>query len=171
MMNRRRLLAIAVVGAGLSVVGLGAIPVAIAQPPIPLASAPTSVGAEVMVLHATQTAGAGSIDPQIGNLPQLKKPPFSAYNTYKLLDRKSLVLEKLKPTDYTMVNKRVLQVTLQDITTDGRYKVAAAINQPSGTGDAFLKLLEVTASPNETFFVAGQTYEGGILVIGITIKP
>lgn len=169
MINRRRFIAVAVVGAGLSV--LGAVPLAVAQPPIAAASQPTSVGAEVMVLHATQTAGAGSIDPQIGNLPQLKKPPFSAYNTYKLLDRKALVLEKSKPISYTMVNKRVLQVTLEEITADNRYKVAAAINQPGGTGDAFLKLLEVTAAPNETFFVAGQTYEGGILVIGITIKP
>ncbi len=168
MMNRRRLVAIALASAGLSL--LGAAPQADAQPPLPVASAPTSVGAEVMVLHATQTTGPGSIDPQIGNLPQLKKPPFSAYNTYKLLDRKALVLEKNKPTNYEMVNKRVLAVTLEDITADNRYKVAAAINQPGG-GDAFLKLLEVTAAPNETFFVAGQTYEGGILVIGITIKP
>ena len=166
MMNRRRLLALALVGAGVSV--LAAAP-ASAQPPIHAAATPTTVNAEVMVLHATQSAGAGSIDPQIGNLPQLKKPPFSAYNTYKLLDKKSLVLEKSKPSSYTMVNKRVLQVTLEDITADSRYKIGAAINQPGG--DAFLKLLEVTATPNDTFFVAGQTYEGGILVIGITIKP
>jgi hypothetical protein len=169
MMNRRRFFAVAVMGAGLSV--LAASPVAVAQPPLPTGAQPSSVGAEVMVLHATQTPGPGSIDPSIGNLPQLKKPPFSAYNTYKLIDRKALVLEKNKPTNYTMVNSRILQVTLEEITADNRYKVATAINQPSGNGDAFLKLLEVTAAPNETFFVAGQAYQSGILVIGITIKP
>jgi hypothetical protein len=124
---------------------------------------------EIMVLHATQSAGAGSIDPQIGDLPQLKRPPFSSYNTYKLLDRKPLGLEKGKPITYVMPNKRVLQVTLQDVTSDGRFKIAAAINDPNG--GAFLKLLEVTAAANETFFVAGQSYNGGILVIGFTVRP
>ena len=68
-----------------------------------------------------------------------------------------------------MPNKRVLQVTLQDVTADGRFKIAAAINDPNG--GAFLKLLEVTAAANETFFVAGQSYDGGILVLGFTVKP
>ena len=121
-----------------------------------------------MVLHATQVAGAGSIDPQIGSLPQLKKPPFSSYNTYKLLDRKALTLVRNAPVSHTLINKRELQVTLQEMTADKRYKVAAAINQPGGA--SFLKLLEVTAAANDTFFVAGQSYEGGILVIGITLK-
>ena len=38
-------------------------------------------------------------------------------------------------------------------------------------GQAFLKLLEVKAAANEPFFVAGQSYGGGILVIGITVRP
>jgi len=147
---------------------------AVAQP------APTKaqpVSAEVMVLHATQEPGSGSIDPQIGTLPQLKKPPFSAYNTYKLIGKTSLALEKGKGQPYTLVTGRVLQVTLQDVIADAadakppvtRYKVAAVINQPNGKD--FLKLLEVTTGLNETFFVAGQSYDRGILVIGITIKP
>jgi hypothetical protein len=153
---------------------LAGLPAAGAQPPPDASTAVATVNAEVMVLLATQTAGPGSIDPQIGNLPQLKKPPFSAYNTYKLLDRKGLVLQKTKPADYTMINNRVLEVTLEDVfppvaPDPARYKLAAAINQPGG--GTFLKLLEWTAKPNETFFVAGQSYSGGILVIGITVKP
>jgi hypothetical protein len=126
-----------------------------------------TVTAEVMVLHATQQPGPGSIDPSIGNMPQLKRPPFSAYNTYKLLAKQSLGLSKGTPATYTLVNGRVLQVTLQDVTPDHRYKIAAAINQPGGS--AYLKLLEVTAAPNETFFVAGQQYQGGVLIIGFTL--
>jgi len=171
--HRRAILALALTSAaGLSL--LGAVPASGAQPP-PAAGAPVAtVNAEVMVLLATQTAGPGSIDPQIGNLPQLKKPPFSSYNTYKLLDRKGLVLQKTKPADYTMINNRVLEVTLLDVLPPvapdpARYKLSAAINQPGG--GTFLKLLEWTAKPSETFFVAGQSYSGGILVIGITVKP
>ncbi len=128
---------------------------------------PPTVTAEVMVLHASVQPGPGSIDPSIGNMPQLKRPPFSAYNTYKLLAKQSLALTKGTPATYTLVNGRVLQVSLLDVTPDHRFKVAAAINQPGG--GAYLKLLEVTAAPNETFFVAGQQYQGGVLIIGFTL--
>ena len=36
---------------------------------------------------------------------------------------------------------------------------------------AFLKLLEVTAGPNDPFFVAGQTYEGGTLFLELAMHP
>jgi hypothetical protein len=147
--------------AGTAVFVSGGIPDAQAQPKL--------VGAEIMVLHATQVDGKGSIDPAVGNMPQLKKPPFSAYNTYKLLDKKSLPLEKGKSAEYPIVNGRVLQVTLVEVTPEKRYRISAAISQPGGP--AFLKLLEVTAAPNEPFFVAGQSYQDGILVLGITLKP
>ncbi|CAN5372527.1 hypothetical protein BH09MYX1_BH09MYX1_56130 [soil metagenome] len=161
---RRRFAALAVFGTLGLTLGL------MSSPTDALAQAPAvKANADIMVLHATQSAGAGSIDPQIGNVPQLKKPPFSSYNTYKLLDRKGLALQKGTAVTYVMPNKRVLQVTLQDVTADGRFKIAAAINDPSG--GPFLKLLEVTAAANETFFVAGQSYDGGILVIGFTVKP
>jgi len=125
--------------------------------------------AEIMVLHATQQPGAGSIDPSIGNMPQLKHPPFSAYNTYRLIDKKAYSIPAGTSVKHSLVNGRVLQVTLNDIAGDGRYRVAAHIDQPDGK--TFLKLLEVTAAPNEPFFVAGQSHEKGILVIGITMRP
>ena len=128
-----------------------------------------SASAEILVMHATQISGAGSIDPKIGTMPQLQKPPFSAYNTYKLVDKKTLPLAKGTPATYPMVNGRTLQVTLLDVTSDNRFHVTTAINQPGG--EAYLKLLEVTASPNEPFFVGGQTYQGGSLVLALTMKP
>jgi hypothetical protein len=125
---------------------------------------------EIMQLHATNSDGGGSIDPRIGNLPQLKRPPLSAYNTYKLLDRKLLPIEKDKPVADKLVNGRTLQVTLLDITADKRFHVRAEIDRPDG-GEAFLKLLEVTASANEPLFVGGQAYQGGTLVLGLTVRP
>ena len=132
------------------------------------APAPATVNAEVMVMHATQVAGPGSIDEKIGNLPQLRKPPFSSYNTYKLLDRKTLAVQKGQPASYQLPNARTLQVSLNDV-KEKRYHVSASISQPDGK--AFLKLLEVAAAPNEPFFVAGQTFQGGSLVIAITLRP
>jgi hypothetical protein len=122
---------------------------------------------EVLVLHATTQPGQGSIDPRIGNMPQLRRPPFSAFNTYKMLARQSLTLAKGVPTRYTLVNGRVLQITLTNVLPGPRYEIAAAINQPGG--GAYINLLKVTTPPNDTFFVAGQQYHGGVIVIGFTL--
>jgi|ERR1700722_19505326 hypothetical protein len=140
-------------------------------PPPSRAQAPASllVNAEIMVLHATMAPGPGSIDPAIGRMPQLQKPPFSVFNTYRLLDKKIIPLEVGKTGPYTLPNGRVLQVTFANPTLDKRFHIQVAINQPGG--HAYLKLLEVTAGANETFFVAGQPYKGGVLVLGITLRP
>ena len=126
------------------------------------------VNAEVMVLVGTDLPGGGSIDPAIGHLPQLKKPPLSAYNTYRLVDKRTLPLELGKSETYTLVNGRVLQVTFVETTPDHGFHVKAAINQPGG--HAYLKLLDLTAKPNEPFFVGGQSFGGGSLVLAITLR-
>jgi len=142
---------------------LGGIALALA----PHASAgPPQATLEVLVLHAT-TEPSGSIDPRIGNMPQLRRPPFSAFNTYKLLARQSMTLVKGVPTQYTLINGRVLQITLTNVLPGPRYEIAAAINQPGG--GAYINLLRVTSPPNDTFFVAGQQYRGGVIVIGFTL--
>jgi hypothetical protein len=140
-----------------------------APPAAPKAPAALIVNAEVMVLHATMVPGAGSIDPAIGKMPQLQKPPFSVFNTYRLLDKKVIPLELGKTGPYTLPNGRVLQVTFANPTQDKRFHIQVAINQPGG--NAYLKLLELTAGANETFFVAGQPYKDGVLVLGITLRP
>ena len=126
------------------------------------------VNAEVMVLLATQVPGGGSIDPAIGNLPQLRKPPLSAYNSYHLLDKRTIPLEVGRGGTYTLVNGRVLQVTFVEPTADHGFHLKAAITQPGKS--AYLKLLELTAKANEPFFVAGQTFTGGNLILAITLR-
>jgi hypothetical protein len=131
------------------------------------------VAAEVVVLHATND-GSG-IDPNIGKMPELGKPPFSSYNSYKLLDRVKLSLAKGKSSTQKLPNDRVLMVSLKDIVPGKKkdepkkYVVSASIQKPGG--NVFLPLLEVNAKAGEIFFVAGQTHKGGVLVIGIKVAP
>jgi hypothetical protein len=143
------------------------------QPPPPPSHPPSPasllINAEIMVLHAANQPGPGSIDPAIGNFPQLRSPPLSAYNTYQLMNRKILQLPAGNSGTYTLPNGRVLQVTFVGPTSDHGFKVKAAINQPGG--NAYLKLLELTAKPNDPFFIAGQTFQGGNLVLVITLRP
>ena len=170
--SRRRAVALALQ------LGVAAGVLALCSAPRTLQAEPGKPRVEIMVLHATQDPKGGHIDPQVAKMPQLTQPPFSAYNSYALIDQKVLPLDQTKASEpwkgkpsapYTLVNGRVLQVTMIDALPDRRFQVGAEINQPGG--QSFLKLLEVKAAANEPFFVAGQSYKGGILVIGITIKP
>ena len=120
------------------------------------------------------TAGAGSIDPRIGPLPQLKKPPLSSYNTYVLHDKKAQPVPTGTAVTYPLANGRTLQVTVVETTADKRFRVLTQITDASAHD--YLKKLEVLAAPNEPFFVAGQNLDTkdpskGALILGITIRP
>ena len=128
---------------------------------------------EIAVIHAMKSDAGGSIDPQLRDLPQLgRDAPFDRYNVYKLLQRKRLPLDVAKPAASELPNGRVLQVTLVEPAAPAaapRFHVRAEIEDPGKK--AFLKLLEVTASPNEPFFVGGQSYEGGTLFLELVVRP
>lgn len=145
-----------------------------APPPAPSPSASSagalrSAVAEVIVIHATKGDASAFVDPRIGKLPHLGKKPFSDYTSFKLVEKKLLILEKGRPESYAMVTGRTLRVGLQSVTAEKRYVVEASIDQPGKP--EYLKLLEVTAAPNEAFFVGGQTYRGGTLILSITVRP
>ena len=120
---------------------------------------------DLMVLHATNSGGG--IDARVGDMPQLRKPPFSAYDTYRLLAKKSLPLAKNAPQTYRLPNGRVLKTELKEQPEAEAFKIIASINQPGGK--AFLPLLQVRANLGQSFIVAGQTYKNGILVLVLKI--
>jgi hypothetical protein len=129
------------------------------QPALP---APAPVQAEVTLIHATSDADGG-VDPRIGKLPNLGN-----YKSYRLLSRTNVAIKKAVPTTTTLPNGRVLQISLKDV-KDNRFIIDTSINQPGGT--AFLPLLEVRAAVDVPVFIAGQTYQGGMLIIAIKILP
>lgn len=131
------------------------------------ASAPSALNADVLVMHATN--GGGGIDPKVKHLSeQLTKPPFSAYNTYKLLVDKRLPTPLGGGGELALPDGRTLRVTFKGLAEsrgEPRYKVVATISDPKGKD--FLPLLEVAAKLGEPFFVAGQSFDKGILVLAI----
>jgi hypothetical protein len=153
---------------GLSV--LATAPSALAEDKAPAKKAPappeaTAYAAEVSVLHATN--GPKGIDPRIGDVPDLKGPPFSSYKSYELLRKVKLPLQKDDPKTTDLPNGRVLQTKLVEALPDGAVRLSASVNQPGGK--TFLPLLEVKAKPGQAFIVAGQSYKGGILVLVIRV--
>jgi hypothetical protein len=127
-----------------------------------------SASCDLVVIHATKTDGGRAIDERLGRLPYEKKP-FSDYNAFALLDRQTLALERGKAASYAMVTGRTLRLTWSDMTKDGRYSILAAIDQ-AGNGE-YLKLLEVAAASGEPFFVGGQSYRGGTIIVAISVRP
>lgn len=172
-MKTRRIWPLAAPVAALCVTLGAPAPAEAQQPPPAGARAETSVPAEIIILHATND-GTG-IDPKIGKMPELGKPPFSSYNSYKLLERSKSQLVQGKASETKLPNGRTISATLKAVTPpkkEGdakRYVVSASIQKADGK--SFLPLLEVNARAGESFFVAGQSHKGGILVIGIKVAP
>jgi hypothetical protein len=124
-----------------------------------------SFSAEVLVLHATNSKKG--IDARIGAMPELGKPPFSSYDSYELLERSKLPLDKQSPKTLKLPNGRVLETRLLEILSQDLVRLSASINQPGGK--EFLPLLEVKAKVGQAFIVAGQRYKQGILVLVIRV--
>jgi hypothetical protein len=138
-------------------------------------TAPAEVKAEIIVLHATND-GKG-IDPSIGKMPELGKPPFSSFDSYKLLEKFELKLKKSDVQSHGLPDGGKLALTYKDFVKSkkkdegSKFVLATSIDKPDGT--SFLDL-NVTALEGSYFFVAGQKFgkdkEKGILVIGIKVK-
>jgi hypothetical protein len=135
---------------------------------VPAHASGSHTKAELVVLLGTQADGGGSIDPRIGDLPQLKTRPLSSYNTYRLLDRTTLDLEQGTPTNYSAPNGSTLALKLKNVSTDHRYTVREEI---SGGILRHPVHVEVTQSPNDSVFVGGLPYQGGAIFFGIKILP
>ena len=123
------------------------------------------LAAEVLILHATNEKKG--IDPRIGTLPELGKPPFSNYDSYQVLDRARLPLTKDDAQNLKLPNGRTLQVRLLDEPGPDSVRLSASINRPNGK--EFLPLLEVKAHVGQAFIVAGQSHKKGILVLVIRV--
>lgn len=123
----------------------------------------TAVPAEVLVVLAS--GEEGSVDESLSDIRALKHPPFNEYKTLKLLSRSKVQLPLDQAVEVPLPNGRMLVLRLVKKLPDGRAKVQVSISRPHRK--EYLPLLEVIASTGEPFFVAGQRYDGGTLVLGI----
>jgi hypothetical protein len=143
-------------------------------PPAKKEAAAAPFFVEVMVLYASNSKKG--IDSRIPNMPELKKPPFSAYDSYELLTEPAplsasgktrVPLNKEDPKTLRLPNGRVLQVKLLEILPKAKdresVRFSANINEPKGKD--FLPLLEVKAGLEQPFIVAGQSYKTGMLAL------
>jgi hypothetical protein len=129
--------------------------------PVPAALAESGVKGEVLVILAKEEAG--DVDARLKQMPALQKPPFSNYKSMKMLSQNAVELSAERAATVKLPNGRTMQLTLLERMPDGRHKVQVSIDRPE-------KPLQFTVmASGEPFFVAGQSYEGGTLVIGVRV--
>lgn len=126
------------------------------------------VPAEVLIVLAT-AEGPRAVDPRLANVPALRQPPFDTYRSLTLLSSPQIELRIGRPTEVPLPNGRRVRIVLREIASDGRYRFQVSINRP-GQQD-YLPELSVVAAPGDPFFVAGQSYREGTLVIGFRLGP
>ena len=140
---------------------------------LPPPVAATSIKSEVMLIVGSND-GSG-IDPRLAKMPVLIRPPFSAYNSYRLLSRTSKPLTRGQASLQPLPTGRELRLTFKEALSPQkpggapRYLLSASIETPNGK--SFLPLVEVNAKAGEWFWLAGQQYQGGTLFVGIRAVP
>ena len=133
---------------------------AVAVPLAHAADAPVQV--EVLVILAKEEAG--QIDAKLKQVRALQKPPLNGFKSMKVLSTSVIDISEDKDASVDLPSGGKLHVKLLQRVADGRHKVQVTITRP-GKQDT---VLTVVAS-GEPFFVAGQHFEGGTLVIGVRV--
>jgi hypothetical protein len=128
-------------------------------------AAPSGEVLEILVLHATNSKRG--IDARLKDLPELAKAPFSAYDSYAILQRTRLPLALKETRAHRLPNGRSLGAELLEVQQGDVCRLSASITEPGGS--AFLPLLEVRAKVGQRFIVAGQKFKSGILVLVLTL--
>lgn len=123
------------------------------------------VSGEVLIVLASNAAGP--VDPRLATVTALRRPPFDSYRSMALLSSPRVSLRVGHAEEVELPNGRRIRILLQEITREGRFRVRVSINRP-GVSD-YLPEMGVVASPGDPFFIAGQSYQSGTLVIGIRL--
>ncbi len=129
------------------------------------AGAQAAVPAQVLIVLASNEAGVR--DPRLADVAALRRPPFDSYRSMLLLSSPNIELRVGEAREVPLPNERRIRIVLREITPEGRYRLQVSINRP-GQRD-YLPELNVVASPGDPFFVAGQSYRAGTLVIGFRL--
>jgi hypothetical protein len=120
---------------------------------------------EVLVVLASEQPGV--VDANLAQEPALRQPPFNSYRSMRLLQRLPLTLSASRSTIVPLPNGRNLQIVLVRMMPNGRLQVRVSINRPDKND--YLQGVTVETSAGVPFFIAGQAYQGGTLVIGVRV--
>jgi hypothetical protein len=131
----------------------------------PAAATGGATAGEVLIVLASNLPGP--VDPRLARVTALHRPPFDSYQSMALLSSPRISLRVGQPQEVPLPNGRRIRILLEEITREGRFRLRVSINRP-GDND-YLPEMGVVASPGDPFFIAGQSFQAGTLVIGIRL--
>lgn len=115
---------------------------------------------ELTMLHGTKAA-AESIPP---TWPELKDPPFNAYNKYEVLSTKTLALKKGTQTKESLPDGSSLEATLIDIAPKVKLELVLKDNKGAQVSKG-----TYSSPKGKKFLPVSTPYKGGSLVIGVKV--
>ncbi len=128
-----------------------------------------TINAEVLLIKASEKSG--TIDASLKNIAALSKAPFTSFKSMQLVAQPNVALSLHKDSDLELPNGRTLRLNVKEKQKDGRYHVALSITKPNAKEKQkdYLPLLQVIAAAGDYFFVVGQAYQDGTMIIGVRI--
>jgi hypothetical protein len=136
------------------------------------ATAPSHPAASVTVIRATRAGESPSVDPALGDLRALmQRPRFSSFDTYRLVDRRELLLSPERAAIAPLPGGRTLRVTLgEPLRTSGadrRVHLVASIDSPGAP--PFVRSLDVMAPAETPFVIAGLPLDDAAIAVEVRV--
>lgn len=134
----------------------------------PPAAAHGKASCNVDIIHA-RTDGDGTMDGQLAGLAEdLKKPPFTSWKTFKLLDKSTASLAEggSAPFNTPTGGRGTLTYTAHG-SRDGKHVIKLALEVP---GNKSSTRSNVTLDEGGHVLVAGIKHQGGILIYAVSCK-
>lgn len=160
----RRALGILLVFAGVHSAAAGKL-----RAPMRVAEAPAM--AKCVVTEILATNDKKGVDPKLDKLKgKLAKPPFSAWDTFKLLGEPTVSAEKDKPVTATLATGGKLTLLLKDklVSQGGKSRLRVSIDVDDKAGKRTLSTVMVFGAGDVHFPVAGTPYDKGVYIAGLS---
>lgn len=134
-------------------------------------AAGTPVAASCLVTEIHATTEKKGIDPKLARLKaKLSKPPFSAWDTFKLLAEPTVVAEKDKPAQTKLATGGAITLLLKDklVSQGGKARLRVGIDVDDKAGKRSLSTVMVFGAGDVHFPIAGAPHEKGVYIVGLS---
>ena len=125
--------------------------------------------AQCSVLEVQATHEKKGTDPKLDRFKsKLAKPPFSAYDTFKLLKEQSVTVERQKPASVPLTNGKLTLLFKEKMAASGgKFRLRFEVDLDSKEGRRVASSV-VTFDSGDGFTIGGEEKEGAAYVVALS---
>lgn len=129
-----------------------------------------SVACTIRAIHGTQSPGG--VDKRLDSLKtRLSKPPFSAFKSFKLLSASAMQIGQGVTQKKKLPSGKILGLTFKEkLLVAGKLRLRLYLSIMPPKAKKFLPGTLYTIADGGTLLVAGDSFQKGTLVVGVTCK-